>query len=87
MEIIRKQFKENSHQTIESIKEMQAKHKRDLIQPRRVGELNPEFVQEFGAKHINVSSRDVEQMAKKSHRLAEVLDNKRRQQFGSKKYY
>lgn len=87
MEIIKKQFKEFSHQPIEKIKEMQARHKDDLIQPRIDGELNPEFVEKYGTKNINVSSYDVEKMAKKSHRLAEVLDNKRRQQFGSKKYY
>jgi hypothetical protein len=80
MEILNRKYKENSHQRIADIKEMQAKHKRDLIQPRVEGEVNPEFVQEYGAKHLNVSSHDVDRMAKKSQRLAGILDQKRRQQ-------
>jgi hypothetical protein len=80
MEINKKQYKENSTQRISDIKEMQAKHKRDLIQPRIEGEINPEFIHEFGAKHLNISQHDVERMAKKSQRLAGVLDQKRRQQ-------
>ncbi len=87
MEIFTRRFKENSHQPIERIKEQQAKHKRDLIQPREGGEVNPEFVQEYGAKHINVSSHDVNEMSKKSHRLANVLDEKRRQQYEQGKVF
>lgn len=87
MEINKRQFKENSTQRIEDIKRMQAKYKDDLIQPRTEGELNPEFVQRYGTKNINVTSHDVERMAKQSHRLAEVLDNQRRERQGSKKYY
>jgi len=84
MEIIKKRFKENSHQPIEKIKEMQAKYKNDLEQPRVDGDINPRYVELYGAKNLNVSGQDVEQMAKKSHRLAGVLDRSRGT---SKKYY
>jgi hypothetical protein len=87
MEIIKKQFKEHSHIPIEKIKEMQAKHKDDLVQPREGGEINPRYVELYGSKNINVTSHDVEYLAKKSHRLADVLDNQRRQRQGSRKYY
>lgn len=87
MEIINRKYKENSHQPTEKIKEMQAKHRDDLVQPREGGEINPRYVELYGSKNINPTSHDVEYLAKKSHRLADVLDNKRRQQFGSRKYY
>lgn len=87
MEILKKQFKEHSHQKIEDIKRMQAKHKDDLIQPREGGELNPAFVERYGCKNINVSSHDVERMAAKSQRLARVLDDHRRSRESGKRYF
>jgi hypothetical protein len=83
-EILKKEFKEHSHQKISKIKEMQAKYKDDLVQPREGGEINPRYVELYGAKHLNVSSHDVSQMAKKSHRLSQVLDRSRGP---IKKYY
>jgi len=87
MEIINRKYKEVSHIPIEKIKEMQHRHAKDLIQPREGGQINPEYVKTYGTKNINVSSRDVEQMAKTSHRLAEVLDSQRKEKYGYKKYY
>lgn len=84
MEILKKQFKEHSHQPISKIKEMQAKYKDDLVQPREGGEISPRYVELYGAKNLNVDSSDVARMAKKSHRLAQILDKSRGQ---IKKYY
>jgi len=79
MEIINRKYKEFSHQSIEKIKEMQHRHARDLIQPRDSdGELNPDFVREYGAKNLNITSHDVNKMAHKSINLAKKLDDHRR---------
>jgi len=72
-------YKDVSHIPIEKIKQQQAKYKRDIIQPRIEGEVNPEYVHFYGAKKLNVSKHDVERMAKIDHRLAnKLLDNKRK---------
>ena len=63
---VSKKFSEHSTIPIEKQKEMRQKHKRDLIQPRREGQLNPEFVKEYGYKNINLSETDVKQLEKKS---------------------
>lgn len=77
MHIIKK-YKEHSHIPIEKIKELQCKHRVDLIQPRdRNGEVNPEFVKHYGTKALNINRHDVETMAKKSQSLAKVIDKKR----------
>ena len=71
--IITKKFKQNSRQPIEEIKRQQAKHKRDLIQPRIEGELNPEFLKEYGAKNIRVSEHDIKKMEHKNPNYARKL--------------
>lgn len=77
--MIIRRFKDNSHQTIADIKRMQAKHADDIIQPRTSdGELNPKFVEKWGAKNLNISSHDVHKMAGKSQKLAHYLDEQRR---------
>jgi hypothetical protein len=77
-----KQFRENSHRTIEDIKRQQYKHRNDIVQPRIAGEVNPEYVKVQGAKALNVSKHDVERMAKIDGRLAKRLNEKRTQQNG-----
>lgn len=80
--ILKKRFKENSHQPIETIKQQQYKRKRDIVQPRIDGEVNPEYVNYHGAKGLNISNRDVERMNKIDHRLGEKLSQRRREQKG-----
>lgn len=79
-----KQFKENSHQKIEDIKKQQAKHKKDLIQPRDENrEINEKYLMTHGTKNLNVSEYDINRMAKKDRRFLKILNNKRKQQNGN----
>jgi hypothetical protein len=80
MEILKKEFKEHSHRSIEDIKRQQYKHCKEIIQPRADGQVNPEYVKNFGAKSLNISERDVSNMYRKDSSLAKILDEKRRNQ-------
>ena len=66
-------FKGTSHQTVEQIKEQQARHRKDLLQPRVGGELNMEFLKEYGAKNIRLTIVDIAQMDKKNKKWADAL--------------
>jgi hypothetical protein len=77
--MIIKRFKENSHIPISEIRRQQAKHKIDLIQPRNGdGEINPDFVQHYGVKNLNVTKHDVQSMSHKSLKFSKILDEQRR---------
>lgn len=78
--IITRKFKEHSHIPIEKIKKMQNKHRKDLIQPRIGGEINPDFVKEYGSKNIRVSEHDIKKMERKSPKLARELVDKFKKQ-------
>ena len=74
MEIINRKYKDNSRIPISEIKKQQHIHKRDLLQPRNNdGELNPEFVQQHGAKNVKISEHDLRTMSRKSPRLERQL--------------
>ena len=77
-----KHYKENSNQTIESIRQQQARHSRDIIQPRINGEINPDFIQKHDTRNLNISKHDVERMNKIDHRLGEKLSQRRKEQQG-----
>lgn len=70
-----KKYKENSHRTIDEIKEMQKKYAKDIIQPRIEGELNPEYIKVYGAKNLNITKHDIRTMSKKSLSLAKFISN------------
>ena len=74
--ILKKKFKEHSRQPIEKIKKMQHIYSRDLIQPRIEGELNPEFVQEYGAKNLNIDYHDVKHIEKELKRRTGAADSR-----------
>jgi len=83
VEIFKKRFKGTSHIPIEEIKKQQARHKKDLTQPRdQNGELNPEFLHYYGAKNIRITEGDIKRMERKNPRYAKKLaeDYKRQQQ-------
>ncbi len=63
---------------------MQSKHRKDLIQPRVEGDVNPEFVREYGGKNIRVSEHDIRKMERKSPKLARELVDKFKKQNESK---
>ena len=71
--IINRKFKGHSRQPISEIKKMQHKHKKELIQPRIEGEINPKFLKEYGAKNIRISEHDIKKMEKKNPRYARKL--------------
>ncbi len=73
--VINRKFKGHSRQPISEIKKMQRKHRRELIQPRREGEINPEFLREYGSKNIRISEHDIRKMERKNPRFAEKLRN------------
>ena len=75
-----KKYKETSRRTIEEIKKQQHIHRKDLIQPRREGELNIEFVRQHGIKNLNISQHDIYRLSKKDPRLAEAVARKAEEQ-------
>ena len=60
-----RRYKETSHQPIEKIREQQHKHKKDIVQPRIEGEINPEFIRQHGARNLNISQHDIRKIARK----------------------
>lgn len=53
---------------------MQKKYKKELLQPRVEGELNPKFLSVYGTKNIRVSEHDIKKMEKKNPRYAKKLE-------------
>ena len=80
MEII-KRTNRISHVDPREIERQRDRHHKDLIQPREGGEVNPEYVKEYGTKNLNPTNKDIRQMWKKDSSLARVLIKKREQQF------
>jgi len=73
MEILIKKFKETSRIPIEEIKRQQHIHKKDLIQPRIEGEINPDYLKEYGPKNLNISYYDIKKMERKNPKFARKL--------------
>ncbi len=71
--IIKKKYGEHSRQSISEIKKQRHIHKRDLIQPRVGGEINPKFLKEYGAKNIRISEHDIRKMENKNLKYAKKL--------------
>lgn len=71
-------FKEESRLPIAYIKEQQAKHADDILQPRIEGELNPAYLKKWGTQSLNISDHDVAYIAKKEPSLVPLLDEARR---------
>ncbi len=71
--IIKKRFKGNSRTPISGIKRQQHIHKKDLIQPRIGGEVNPKFLKEYGAKNLRISEHDIRKMESRNPRYAKKL--------------
>jgi len=80
MEILKHTYKEHSHIPTRQIEKMQDRHRRDIIQPRYQGEVNPEYVKEYGTKNLNIDNHDIRQMWKQDAELARVLIKKRETQ-------
>ena len=71
-----KTFSNNSTTPIEEQKIQRIKHRKDLIQPREAdGKINPEFIQEYGTKGLNLTKQDVMDVEKKIKKTTE-LDKK-----------
>ena len=67
-------FKEHSHIPISEIERQQRRHRKDLLQPRLSnGELNPDFLKEYGPKNIRLTIYDVIEMRKKNPKYADQL--------------
>lgn len=78
MEILKKRFKNHSHQTIEDIKRMQHIYRKDILQPRLPdGNLNPDFVRHWGVKGLRIDNKDVKYIARKDRSLLKKLDEHR----------
>jgi len=66
-------FKEHSHIPKKEIERLQKKYRKELLQPRVGGELNMEFLKEYGAKNIRLTTYDIAQMEKKNKKWADAL--------------
>ncbi|HEC64587.1 MAG TPA: hypothetical protein ENI23_04785 [bacterium] len=71
--IIKKKYKGHSRTPISEIKKQRHLHKKDLIQPRIGGEVNPKFLKEYGAKNIRISEHDIRKMESRNPRFARKL--------------
>jgi len=67
-------FKKFSKVPKKEIERLQKKYHKELLQPRLLdGELNMEFLKEYGAKNIRLTTHDIAQMYKKDRKWAEAL--------------
>lgn len=73
IEIIKRKYGRHSHIPLKEIKKMRQRHGKALIQPRIEGELNREFLREYGAKNLRITEHDVKRMEKKDHNCAKKL--------------
>lgn len=84
MILIKKKYKEHSHQSIEEIKRQQHKYKKDLIQPRdEGGELSQEYLKEYGSKNLRITEHDIRKMERKNPRFARKLTQDFKKQNGN----
>lgn len=71
-------YKEHSHQTKQDIEDAQKRHFKDILQPRDAnGDINIDFVREYGIKFITVSDIDIKIMEKKDRGMANWLRKNR----------
>ena len=69
-----KKFKEHSHIRIDEIERLQRKYRKEILQPRlENGELNPEFLKEYGLKNIRITLHDVLTTKKKNPEYGKIL--------------
>ena len=64
----RKRFSGNSSVPTAIQQQQRHSHAKDIIQPREQGELNPEFIKQYGFKGLRVTKEDVDQLDKKSRK-------------------
>ena len=57
--ILIKKHSPNSRIPIEKQNKDRHIHKKDLIQPRYEGELNPDYIRTHGTKNLNISLHDI----------------------------